>query len=115
MANEHDTNRRKKVAKRLSIEDMLAKKQWHSAIGFDVVESSNQRKKVAMVNNEENRKLFHSAGYVSNVRIASSSGIAGELLIKRSDRALWKVSADGNRIEPAFSDDIIRIGENDDE
>jgi hypothetical protein len=115
MANKRDTNRRKKVAKRLTVEEMLAKKQWHSAIGFDVVESSNQRKKIAMLNNEENIKLFHSAGYVSNVRIASSSGQPGELLIRRSDRALWKVSDDGKRIEPAFSDDIITIGENDDE
>jgi len=115
MANKHDTSRTKKVAKRLTIEDILSKKQWHSAIGFEITDSSNQRKKIAMLNNEENRKLFHSAGYVSNVKIASSAGIAGELLIRRSDRALWKVSDDGNRIEPAFSDDIITIGENDDE
>jgi len=108
--------RRRKVAKRLTLEQMLADKQWHSAIGFDVVESSNQRTKEAMLNSLENRDLFERAGYSSNVRIASGNdGVPGELLIHRSSRALWKVSDDGKRIEPAFSDDIITVGDDEDE
>ena len=50
------------------------------------------------------------------MRVASAdSGVPGELLIHRSSRALWHVSDDGKRIEPAFSDDIITIGDDDDE
>ena len=116
MALQKGTKRRKKVAKRLTLEQTLADKQWHSAIGFDIVDSSNQRNKVAMENTTENREMFDSAGHPSQMRTASSNGgVPGELLIHRSSRALWHVSEDGKRIEPAFSDDIITIGEDEDE
>ena len=108
-------NRRGKVSDRLTLEGLLSQKQWHSAIGFDVVDESNQRKKIAVLNNDENRSLFETAGYPSQVRVASGSSAPGELLIHRSSRALWKVSDDGRRIEPAFSDDIITIGDDEDE
>lgn len=115
MALKNGKNRRKKVAQRLTLEQTLADKQWHSAIGFDIVDSSNQRKKVAMENNVDNRQMFDSAGH-PNIKVASSNGgVPGELLIHRSSRALWRVSDDGQRIEPAFSDDIITIGDDEDE
>jgi hypothetical protein len=114
MASKNDKCRKKRVAKRLTLEGMLGEKQWHSAIGFDIVDESNQKKKVAMVNTSDNRAMFEPAGYPSQIRIASKSGsVPGELLIHRSSRALWKVSDDGQRIEPAFADDIITIGEDD--
>jgi len=114
MALQKGTKRRKKVAKRLTLEQTLSDKQWHSAIGFDIVDSSNQRHKVAIDNSIDNREMFDSAGYPGQVRTASSNdGIPGELLIHRSSRALWRVSEDGQRIEPAFSDDIITIGDDD--
>ena len=116
MAPKKKDNRRGKVAGRLTLEGLLNQKQWHSAIGFDIVDESNQRKKVAVLNSSENRSMFEAAGHPSQVRVASGSGSTpGELLIHRSSRALWKVSDDGQRIEPAFSDDIITIGDDEDE
>jgi len=116
MASKKETDSRSKIASRLTLEGLLSEKQWHSAIGFDVVDQSNQRKKVAVSNSADNRSMFESAGYPGQIRIASSNqSIPGELLIHRSSRALWKVSDDGERIEPAFSDDIITIGEDGDE
>jgi len=116
MASKKNDNRRSKVVGRLTLEGLLNQKQWHSAIGFDIVDESNQRKKVAVLNNNENRSMFEAAGYSSQVRVASGSGSTpGELLVHRSSRALWKVSDDGQRIEPAFSDDIITIGDDEDE
>lgn len=116
MDSEKETSRRRKIAKRLTLEGLLSEKQWHSAIGFDIVESSNQRKKIAIANNSDNRSMFEPAGYPGQIRIASTNeSIPGELLIHRSSRALWRVSDDGESIEPAFSDDIITIGEDDDE
>jgi hypothetical protein len=118
MSPKKDTKRSKKVAQRLTLEQTLSDKQWHSAIGFDIVDSSKQRNKVAMDNSQENLEQFESAGYPGNKRVASAvkGGTPGELLIHRSSRALWRVSADGKRIEPAFADDIIALtGDDEDE
>jgi len=114
MAPSKGTKRRKKVAKRLTLEQTLSDKQWHSAIGFDIVDSSHQRNKIAMDNSQENIDQFDSAGHPGQIKTASAiGGTPGELLIHRSSRALWRVSEDGQRIEPAFSDDIITIGDDD--
>lgn len=116
MTPKKNQDKKQKVASRLTLEGLLQEKQWHSAIGFDIVESSNQKRKVAIANTEDNRSLFESAGYPSQIKVASKSGSTpGELLIHKSSRALWKVSDDGQRIEPAFSDDIITIGDDEDE
>lgn len=116
MASEKGTKRSKNIAQRLTLEQTLSEKQWHSAIGFDIVDSCNQRKKQAVDNSVDNLDMFDSAGHPGKVRVASSGrGVPGELLIHRSSRALWRVSDDGKRIEPAFSDDIITIGEDEDE
>ena len=64
--------------------------------------------------NIENLDMFDSAGHPGK-KVASTNkkGTPGELLIHRSSRALWRISDDGKRIEPAFSDDIITIGDED--
>ena len=116
MASKKEESRKEKVANRLTLEGLLSQKQWHSAIGFDIIDENNQKRKASISNNEENRAHFELAGYPSQVRVASGSRSApGELLIHRSSRALWKISDDGNRIEPAFSDDIITIGDDENE
>ena len=116
MASKENKDRKSKVASRLTLEGLLSQKQWHSAIGFDIIDESNQKRKASIPNSEENRSQFEAAGYPSQVRVASGSRSApGELLIHRSSRALWRISDDGNRIEPAFSDDIITIGEDENE
>jgi len=116
MVPKKEKSRQSKVASRLTLEGLLRQKQWHSAIGFDIIDESNQKRKASIINNEGNRSQFEPAGYPSQVRVASGSASSpGELLIHRSSRALWKISDDGNRIEPAFSDDIITIGDDDNE
>jgi len=116
MASKKEESRKGKVASRLTLEGLLDQKQWHSAIGFDIIDESNQKRKASIVNNEGNRSQFELAGYPSQVRVASgSASFPGELLIHRSSRALWKISDDGKRIEPAFSDDIITIGDDENE
>lgn len=101
----------KTSAMRLS--ELLCNNQWHSSIGFDTVVSSNQCHKLALENTVENRQHFIAAGCPSNAKHASKAGfgLAKELLIHRASRALWRVSDDGKRIEPAFEDDIITIGD----
>jgi hypothetical protein len=93
------------------LSELLCANQWHSSIGFDTVVSSHQRHKTALDNSPANRRLFIAAGMPGNQRHAAlaGSGKAGELLIHRASRALWRVSDDGKRIEPAFEDDIITI------
>lgn len=91
--------------------------QWHSSLSFDTVVAAKQRGKQMLKNTSQNRRAFISAGHLSPVKFASSrnTGQPGELLIHKSDRALWRISDDGRRIEPAFSDDVITIGEDEDE
>jgi hypothetical protein len=105
------TASKKPTVMRLS--ELLNDNQWHSSIGFDTVVSSNQRKKTALDNTDSNRKQFIAAGLPSPERYASvaGGGKSGELLIHRASRALWKISDCGKKIEPAFEDDIITIGE----
>jgi hypothetical protein len=105
-------NRRKRVAHALSLKELLDRSQWHSSLSFDAVFASGQHMKNTLKNSPRNRAEFIPAGSPSSARFASqSTGQPGELLIRKADRALWRVSDDGKRIEPAFSDDIITIGE----
>lgn len=97
----------------MKLSELLNDNQWHSSIGFDTVVASHQRKKMALDNNIDNRRHFIAAGFPSPERYASltGNGKAGELLIHKASRALWKISDCGKKIEPAFEDDIITIGE----
>ena len=105
--------RAKQTHRAARLSELLNNNQWHSSIGFDTVVSSHQRHKTSLNNTDENRYHFIAAGLPSNERHASvaGSGKAGELLIHKASRALWRVSDDGKRIEPAFEDDVITIAE----
>lgn len=109
------SSKREKIARSLFLSQMLENNHWHSSIGFDSITASSQKNKEKMTNNEENRKLFIAAGNVlSKERFASSNdGNIGDLLIHKATKALWKISDNGKMIEPAFGDDIITIGEQD--
>jgi len=104
----------KKTASRSSkvikLAEVLSSSQWHSCLSFDSVIASNQHRKLSMPNTEDNLLQFVFAG---NIKTASNNrrGQAGQLLIRKTDRALWKVSDDGHCIEPAFTDDIITVGD----
>lgn len=66
---------------------------WHSSFGIDeTVKCNNYYTKLK--NNKKARSMFISAG-------------DNKLLIHKTTQALWKVSADGNYIEPVFESDIL--------
>lgn len=105
---------RKRVAR---LSRILEENQWHSSLGFDSVKGNHQQQKESVANTPQNREEFIPAGAPSNARFASvaGNGKPGELLIHKASRALWRVSDDGRSIEPAFDDDIITIGDDNDE
>jgi len=103
--------------KSVSLGNILHQQQWHSAMGLDDIVKAGQTTKKAIANNDENILDFISAGINSKERYASATpslGRPNEFLIHKSTRALWKVSSDGNQIEPAFEgDDILLTGDED--
>lgn len=63
----------------------------HSALSEN---EGRQRLCTSLPNSKKARKMF----------LATDSG---KLLIHKATNALWKVSKDGNRIEPVFESDIL--------
>jgi hypothetical protein len=116
-SKKHDKNDSKKhrVANALYLSNVLKNSQWHSSMGFDSVIKSSQKNKDTLKNTSSNREQFIPAGFLNNKKKYAADmrglGCPGELLIHKSTRALWKVSGDGRSIEPAFNDDIIVIGD----
>ena len=65
---------------------------WHSAIGIDETLVGNKRFVTKVPNTKKARSMFAQAG---------------DLLIHKTTKSLWKFSDDGTSIEPVFSSDVL--------
>jgi len=66
---------------------------WHSSIGIDDALGSDKKFVTRLKNTKKARMNFVTAG--------------DDLLIHRATQALWRISEDGNCIEPVFGSDIL--------
>jgi len=73
--------------------DYLDSFQWHSSIGIDD-------------SIDTNKKFVSRVAFTDNMRRLFADGGDG-LLIHKSTKALWRVSDDGNSIEPVFDTDVL--------
>jgi hypothetical protein len=65
---------------------------WHSAIGIDETLAGDKKFVTRMPNTREARSMFAQAG---------------DLLVHKVTKSLWKFSDDGASIEPVFSSDVL--------
>jgi len=68
--------------------------RWHSSIGIDSAIEGHKRFYTRFPNTRQARESFIDAG-------------DGKLLIHRATQALWRISDDGDSIEPVFDTDIL--------
>jgi len=67
---------------------------WHSAIGIDQSVDGHKRFYTRVPNTKNARNMFISTD-------------DSKLLIHRTTQALWRVSEDGQHIEPIFDTDVL--------
>ena len=74
------------------VKDFLSNFSWHSSLGL---EGAVEVRKVVsrLPNTKVARSMFLTAG--------------NSLLIHKTNKCLWKVSRDGNSIEPVFASDVL--------
>ena len=68
---------------------------WHSSLGISgfTTDDGNESFVTRMANTKEAREMFVKAG--------------DNLLIHKATKALWKISADGTKLEPVFPSDVL--------
>jgi len=73
--------------------DIFEMFDWHSGIGIDDALVNNRKFVTRMANTRRARSHFITAG--------------DNLLVHRATKALWRISDDGNSIEPVFETDVL--------
>ena len=66
---------------------------WHSAIGIDFAMDGRRTFQTRMANTPKARSMFLAAG--------------NKCLIHKTTKCLWKISPEGDYIEPIFSTDVL--------